>query len=111
MTVEEKQNLEKEIAELKNCLIVFKNGKPKAISTLQLPIVYKCKIKQLGDVLESLEKKIDNQDKVIEKQNEQIMLLRQINFKLIEAIKKNNVVNNINNANVIEAIKELGGNI
>ena len=111
MTVEEKITIESDIAELKNCLLVYKNGKPKVVRTLEIPIIYNCQTLQLSQVLESLENKIKNQDEVIEIQSQQINKLREINFKLIEAIKKNNVVSNINNVNVIEAIKDLGGNI
>lgn len=111
MTVEEKTTIESDIAELKNCLLVYKNGKPKVVRALEIPIIYNCQTLQLGQVLESLENKIKNQDGIIEIQTQQINKLREINLKLIEAIKKNNVVNNINNANVIEAIKDLGGNI
>ena len=111
MTVEEKTTIESDIAELKNCLLVYKNGKPKVVRTLEIPIIYNCQTLQLSQVLESLENKIKNQDEVIEIQSQQINKLREINFKLIEAIKKNNVVSNINNVNVIEAIKDLGGNI
>ena len=111
MTIEEKNKLESDIAELKNCLVIYKNGKPKVVSTLQIPITYNCQTKQLGEVLNLLENRIKNQDGIIKIQNQQINKLREINLKLVEAIKKNNVVNNINNANIIEAIKDLGGNI
>ena len=111
MTIQEKEKIENDIKNLKNCVIIYMNGKPKAIETLDLPITYNAEIYTIGKVLEKLEQKIDNQDKIIDIQNKQIQTLREVNFKVIEAIKKNNIVSNINNANLMEAIKDLGGNI
>lgn len=104
-------DLEKEIEKLQNCVIIYKNGRPKVCKTLDLPIVYECQEMSIGKVLENLDNKINSQNNVIEIQSKQIEVLRQVNRKLIEAIKKNNAVSLINNTNLTEAIKELGGNI
>ena len=104
-------NLEKEIEKLQNCVIIYKNGKPKAVKTLELPIVYECQEMSIGQVLKLLENKIENQDNIIEIQSKQIKALHDINTKIIELIKKNNLVTNVNNINIMESIRELGGNI
>lgn len=104
-------NLEKEIEKLENCVIIYKNGKPKAVKTLELPIVYECQEMSIGQVLKLLETKIEMQNNTIEIQSKQIKSLHDINTKIIELIKKNNLVTNVNNINIMESIRELGGNI
>lgn len=104
-------NLEKEIEKLENCVIIYKNGKPKAVKTLELPIVYECQEMSIGQVLKLLETKIEMQNNTIEIQSKQIKALHDINTKIIELIKKNNLVTNVNNINIMESIRELGGNI
>lgn len=104
-------NLEKEIAKLQNCVIIYKNGKPKAVKTLELPIVYECQEMSIGQVLKLFETKMENQNNIIEIQSKQIKALHDINTKIIELIKKNNLVTNVNNINIMESIRELGGNI
>ena len=59
-------NLEKEIEKLENCVIIYKNGKPKAVKTLELPIVYECQEMSIGQVLKLLETKIEMQNNTIE---------------------------------------------
>lgn len=61
----------------------------------------------VGDLLESHKQLID----IVNKQEEQIKILQQVNTQLIEAIKQVNIVSKVNNINIIESIKELGGNI
>ena len=104
-------NLEKEIEKLENCVIIYKNGKPKAVKTLELPIVYECQEMSIGQVLKLLETKMEMQNNTIEIQSKQIKDLHDINTKIIELIKKNNLVTNVKNINIMESIRELGGNI
>ena len=104
-------NLEKEIEKLENCVIIYRNGKPKAVKTLELPIVYECQEMSIGQVLKLLETKMELQNNIIETQSKQIKALHDINTKIIELIKKNNLVTNVNNINIMESIRELGGNI
>lgn len=106
-----KEKLENDVKKLKNCIIIFKNGKPKAVPSLEIPITYNGEVQTIGQVLSGLNSKIENQDNIIEIQSKQIQTLREINTMIIDAIKKNNIVSNINNVNIMESIKELGGNI
>lgn len=61
----------------------------------------------VGDLLKSH----NNLVKIVEKQEEQIKVLQKVNIQLIKAIKQVNLVAKVNNINIIESIKELGGNI
>lgn len=111
MTLTEFNNLEKQINEAKDCVIVYKNGKPAVVSIIDLPIVHNNKIMTIGEVFEDYERKLKDFTSDINLIKESISKLLNISVKTIEFMQKSNVANAVQTENITQTIKEMGGNI
>ena len=111
MTLTEFNNLEKQINEAKDCVIVYKNGKPAVVSIIDLPIVYNAKLMTIGEVFEDYERKLKDFTSDINLIKESISKLLNISVKTIEFMQKSNVANAVQTENITQTIKEMGGNI
>lgn len=111
MTLAEFNNLEKQINEAKDCVIVYKNGKPAVVTIIDLPITYNGRTMTIGEVFADYERKIKDYHNEINLIKDALKTLHQIAIKTTESIKKSNIVNAVNTENITETIKEMGGNI
>ena len=111
MTLTEFNNLEKQINEAKDCVIVYKNGKPAVVSIIDLPIIHNGTMMTIGEVFKDYERKLKDFTNDINLIKESISKLLNISVKTIEFMQKSNVVNAVNTENLTQTIKEMGGNI
>lgn len=111
MTLTEFNNLEKQINEAKDCVIVYKNGKPAIVKIIDLPVIHNGTEMTIGEVFDDYKRQIKDFTNEINTIKTAIKTLHQISIKTTDAIQKANVVNAVNNENIIKTIKEMGGNI
>ena len=111
MTLTEFNNLENQISEAKDCVIVYKNGKPAVVKIIDLPIIHNGTEMTIGEVFEDYKRQIKEFTDDIDLLKLNISKLYNILIKTIEFMQKSNVVNAVNNENLTQTIKEMGGNI
>ena len=111
MTLTEFNNIEKQINEAKDCVVVYKNGKPAVVSIIDLPVIHNGTEMTIGEVFDDYKRQIKDFTSEINTIKSAIKTLHQISIKTIETIQKSNVVNAVNNENITQTIKEMGGNI
>ena len=111
MTLNEFNNLEKQINEAKDCVIVYKNGKPAVVSIIDLPIIHSGTMMTIGEVFEDYERKLKDFTSDINLIKAALKKTYEVQVKTIEYMQKSNVVNAVQNENLTQTIKEMGGNI
>lgn len=111
MTLTEFNNLEKQINEAKDCVVVYKNGKPAVVKIIDLPIIHNNKEMTIGEALNDYQRKLNDFNADINLIKESISKLLNISVKTIEFMQKINVANAVNTENLTQTIKEMGGNI
>lgn len=111
MTLNEFNNLEKQINEAKDCVIVYKNGKPAVVSIIDLPIIHNGTMMTIGEVFEDYKRQIKDFTDEIDLLKLNISKLYNILIKTIEFMQKSNVANAVQTENITQTIKEMGGNI
>lgn len=111
MTLEEKLQIENEIEELKNCIVVYKNGKRKVVKIIDLPLQYRGETLTFEEIINRLNNELTEKQKQIDELKYKNAKLYKLIIKLAETMTELHKVNNVKTANLEEAINELGGNI
>ena len=111
MTLEEKLQIENEIEELKNCIVVYKNGKRKVVKVIDLPLQYQGETLTFEEIINRLNNELNEKQSQIDLANKKINKLHEIIVKLTKTMVDLNKSNNVQTANLQQAISELGGNI
>lgn len=111
MTLEEKLQIENEIEELKNCIVVYKNGKRKVVKVIDLPLQYQGETLTFEEIINRLNNELNEKQNQIDLANKKINKLHEIIVKLTKTMVDLNKSNNVQTANLQQAISELGGNI
>lgn len=111
MTLEEKLQIENEIEELKNCIVVYKNGKRKVVKVIDLPLQYRGETLTFEEIINRLNNELNEKQNQIDLANKKINKLHEIIVKLTKTMVDLNKSNNVQTANLQQAISELGGNI
>jgi hypothetical protein len=105
MTLNEFNNLEKQINEAKDCVIVYKNGKPAVVKIIDLPVIHNGTEMTIGEVFEDYKRQIKAFTDDVNSLKLNITKLYNISVKLIEFVQKSNVVNAVQIADIKEEIK------
>ena len=105
MTLTEFNNIEKQINEAKDCVVVYKNGKPAVVSIIDLPITRNGKLMTIGDAFNEYERQLTDYHKEINLIKLTLKKLYEVQLKTIDFVNTTNTANAVQIADIKEEIK------
>lgn len=105
MTLAEFNNLESKINEAKDCVIVYKNGKPAIVKIIDLPVIHNGTEMTIGEVFEDYKRQIKEFIKEINLIKLTLKKLYEVQLKTIDFVNTSNTANAVQIADIKEEIK------